>query len=415
MYFYDTCTLLKKYNEIFKRIHDESFVISNLTLMELENIKTSKNKDNEVKYKAKKVSQLLNYYYGQYECINYEKEWDRIYIDSNPVLLDNNDTRIVISAFVYSDAHPDVIFVTDDVNCNNIARSLGLTTNVLTQFHNININTGYLVRTCFSENEMNDIYDRIENNDNFGLLENQYLMVQQDNNIIDSFVYTKGKMRRVPFQSCNSKEFGEVKPLDAFQKIAIHSLKNNKLTMLRGTAGTGKSLLGLGYLFECLESNKIDKIIIFCNTVATKSSAKLGYYPGSRTEKLLDSQIGNFLASKLGSRIEVERMIHDETLILLPMSDIRGFDTTGMNAGIYITEAQNLDIELMKLALQRIGEDAICILDGDSETQVDLDIYSGENNGMRRVSEVFSGQPFYGEVTLPICHRSTIAAIADKM
>lgn len=108
-------------------------------------------------------------------------------------------------------------------------------------------------------------------------------------------------------------------------------------------------------------------------------------------------------------------MIHDETLILLPMSDIRGFDTTGMNAGIYITEAQNLDIELMKLALQRIGEDAICILDGDSETQVDLDIYSGENNGMRRVSEVFSGQPFYGEVTLPICHRSTIAAIADKM
>ena len=29
------------------------------------------------------------------------------------------------------------------------------------------------------------------------------------------------------------------------------------------------------------------------------------------------------------------------------MSDIRGFDTTGMKAGVYITEAQNLNIKLL--------------------------------------------------------------------
>ena len=97
------------------------------------------------------------------------------------------------------------------------------------------------------------------------------------------------------------------------------------------------------------------------------------------------------------------------------MSDIRGFDTTGMHAGVYITEAQNLDIELMKLALQRIGDDAVCILDGDSDTQVDLDLYAGVHNGMKRVSKIFKGQDFYGEVTLPICHRSKIAALAEKM
>ena len=32
-------------------------------------------------------------------------------------------------------------------------------------------------------------------------------------------------------------------------------------------------------------------------------------------------------------------MIADEELILLPMSDIRGFDTSGMRAGVYISEA----------------------------------------------------------------------------
>jgi len=49
--------------------------------------------------------------------------------------------------------------------------------------------------------------------------------------------------------------------------------------------------------------------------------------------------------------MEVERLVDEEKLVLLPMSDIRGYDTSGMRAGIYISEAQNLDIPLMKLAL----------------------------------------------------------------
>ena len=97
------------------------------------------------------------------------------------------------------------------------------------------------------------------------------------------------------------------------------------------------------------------------------------------------------------------------------MSDIRGYDTTGLKAGIYITEAQNLDIELMRLALQRIGEDSICILDGDSDAQVDLSIYAGNNNGMRRVSEIFRGDKVYGEVTLVNIYRSRIAQLAQMM
>ena len=97
------------------------------------------------------------------------------------------------------------------------------------------------------------------------------------------------------------------------------------------------------------------------------------------------------------------------------MSDIRGYDTTGMKAGIYITEAQNLDIELMRLALQRVGEDSICILDGDDQAQVDLSIYGGTNNGLRRVSEIFRGADFYGEVTLQKIHRSKIAELAQLM
>ena len=209
--------------------------------------------------------------------------------------------------------------------------------------------------------------------------------------------------------------FGKVKPMDAYQELAIDSFKSNKLTLIKGVAGTGKSLLSLAYLFKSLEEGQIDRIIIFCNTVATAGSAKLGYYPGNRTQKLLDSQIGNFLISKLGAREAVERLIEEGELILLPMSDIRGYDTSGMRAGIYITQAQNLSIQLLKLALQRIGQDSICILDGDNATQVDLGLYAGANNGMRRVSEVFKNQDFYGQVTLQVIHRSRIANIASQM
>jgi len=138
-------------------------------------------------------------------------------------------------------------------------------------------------------------------------------------------------------------------------------------------------------------------------------------YPGDKNAKLLDSQMGNFLISKIGDKIGVERLIDDGTIVLLPMADIRGYDTTGMKAGIYITEAQNMDIELMRLALQRIGDDCICILDGDSDAQVDLSLYSGTNNGLRRVSAVFRGHEIYGEIELPNIYRSEIANIAQRL
>ena len=121
--------------------------------------------------------------------------------------------------------------------------------------------------------------------------------------------------------------------------MAFDSLINNTITMIKGPAGTGKTHLSLSYLFYLLERDRISKIIIFCNTVATKNAARLGFYPGSRDEKLLDSQIGNLLASKLGDKIAVEQMIESGKLLLLPLSDIRGYDTSGMNAGIYISEA----------------------------------------------------------------------------
>lgn len=414
--FYDTCALLNQLQTAF----DDFFYISNITLKELENIKTSAIKDNDVKYRARRVLHLLDENRGRYEIIPYSNT-NPIPLQFQPLLFDNNDTKIILTAYdLQTERQDNVYFVTDDLACEFLAQQFGLQTKFLTAQEQ-ELYTGYLYFQAESDEQLATFYQDSAIKDSLTkdfLLPNQYLLVKDKNNeIVDIFKKENEELINLTnnHYECYSKMFGKIKPKDAYQKCALDSLQKNKITMLRGTAGTGKSYVALGYLFSLLEKGHIDRIIIFCNTVATMGSAKLGFYPGSRTEKLMDSQIGNFLSSKFGDSMAVEKLIANGQLILLPVSDIRGYDTSGTNAGIYITEAQNMDIELMKLALQRIGEDSICILDGDDRTQVDMSIYAGNNNGMKRVSEVFRGEDIYGEVTLQNIYRSKIASIADKM
>ena len=55
--FYDTCALLDLQEKAFNS--NEKFYISNITLIELEQIKTSGSKDEDTKYKARKLIHLL--------------------------------------------------------------------------------------------------------------------------------------------------------------------------------------------------------------------------------------------------------------------------------------------------------------------------------------------------------------------
>lgn len=411
MKFYDTCALLTSYKEIFNS--EEKFYISNITINELENIKTAFNKDENIKYDARQVLHLLEKYEDKYKIIIYRSSWDQWFNEYDLPI--TNDSKIIVSAFVT----PDSELVTNDLSCKAIAKSIKLKTSYQKQ-DNENEYTGFL-EIQLNEEELAEFYSNevFTLNNKYNLLLNQYLIIKDNLNInvVDTYKWTTKGYEKVPFRKTESKLFGKTvaKDKDIYQHIALDSLFSNQINMLRGPAGSGKSYLAFSYMFHLLEEGKISKIIVFCNTVATKGSAKLGFYPGSRTEKLMDSQIGNFLISKLGDRTAVERLIEDESLVLLPMSDIRGYDTSGMNAAVYITEAQNLDIELMKLALQRIGEDSICILDGDSNAQVDLAMYAGSNNGMRRVCEVFKGEEIFGTVTLQTIKRSKIAELADKL
>ena len=412
--FYDTSSLLIAGESIFEK--GEPFVISSITLKELENIKTSNNKDVETKYSARLLLRLLEENKDIYEVyVHTILEEAKI---AQKAFSINDDLRILSDAIAYdAKRRPDeTIFVTNDLCLAEIANLYFGKDCIEKIEEDKDYYTGYL-EVWPTEEELANFYQKLNYN-HYNLLKGQYLIIfDKDNKAIDKRVWDGDTYCPLSFESFKSDWFGTVRPYsgDPYQQLLCDSFMNNRITLVKGPAGTGKTLLSFAYLMSAMDKGIIDKIVVFCNTVATANSAKLGFYPGTRDEKLLDSQIGNLLSSKFGGRDGVEKLIEDNKLILLPLSDIRGYDTSGMNAGVYISEAQNLDRTLIKLALQRIGEDCICIIDGDEKTQVDDIHFSGNNNGIKRVSKVFRGQDIYCEVTLKNIYRSKISKIAENI
>ena len=117
----------------------------------------------------------------------------------------------------------------------------------------------------------------------FGLYVNQYVLIYNTNNeCVDYLCWTGTTHRNLNYEMFNSSYFGKVRPMkdDYYQMLLADSLTNNKITMAKGRAGSGKSYMSMAYLLNQLDRGKLDKIIVFCNTVATKGSAKLGLIMG---------------------------------------------------------------------------------------------------------------------------------------
>lgn len=271
--FYDTCSLLLKAGHIFDE-EDTTLVISSITLQELEDIKTSSKKDNDVKFAARKLTHELDEHFGEFEII--------VYV---PSLLENpdfnqyeptNDLKIISCANIANELWDDLIFVTNDLCCKNLALTL-LKCPIEKYITDTPDYTGYKI-ISLTEKQLLEFYENITKN-LYNLYIGQYLILKDPNgNTLDIRCWTGEDHRYINTKPIDSKWFGKISPYngDIFQKLAIDSLYNNQLTILRGPAGTGKSMLGLSFLFSQLERHTIDRIYIFCNPVATKDAAKLG-------------------------------------------------------------------------------------------------------------------------------------------
>ena len=379
-----------------------NYVISGFVIRELEKLKQSEN--NERSYKARLAVRKIEENADKLEFVleepkNEFSDYDNDYIDNRILTLCKQQ---------------GFSLMTGDLLLKMKARAVGV--EVVDVEEDEDDYKGY-VEVYMTDEEYTDFYQNRLDLNEFDLLVNQYLIIKDSltGDVLDALRFDGQYYVAVKTKGFKTNLFGSFKPYDYYQACVLDSLQNNQITTIKGKPGSGKSLIALNYAIQQIERGKYSKLICFVNPVASRNSAKLGYYPGTRDEKILDSAVGSMLASKFGDKYQVESMIANNQLLLLPFSDIRGFDTTGMNAICWIIESQNLDIDLMKLAIQRIGDDSKLIIDGDYNSQVDHSSYEGSNNGMRRVSQVFRGKEMYGEIELPIIYRSKIAAIVDEM
>lgn len=407
MRFFDTNILMSADDSFFK----EEFAVSAQTVIELEEIKTSSCKDEETKYKARKAARRL-----LLPTCTVVLDWNEIgEILEDAGLAIAPDTLILGSAkYLEESTGQPVVFYTKDILCFKTALMLGLDAKFVRD--KVDFYCGS-IDVSLDDIAMQDFYARPDYN-HFDMMIGQYAAIHDgEGNLVDIVRWNGEKNERIDQQALKSKMFGSVTAFkgDCRQVMAIDSLLRNRITMLSGKAASGKTYLALAYLYSLLDKREIDKIIVFANTVPVKNTATIGFLPGTRMEKLMESSIGNILSSKLGGKEGLVDALDRRKIEIYPACDIRGFDTSGMRAGVLVTEAQNTDAELLKLMLQRVGADSYCVIEGDYDTQVDSNAYAGERNGMKRLSQVFRGDPCYGEVKLNQIHRSHIAELADKM
>ena len=237
--FYDTCSLLEAQGQVFDT--EEKFYISNVTLHELEHIKTSGTKDEETKYKARKILHLLEENEDKYEVVLFTTDLLE-YLPSN--LPNTNDTQIIACAYsIFRTNLSDGLFHTRDLACRHLAKSIGLKVNSSTKEDEEY--TGFTVLYCDDE-LLNVFYsDYLQNNKNWlNLYNNQYLLLKDNTGkIIDKYKWCNNKYQKIQYQVAESRMFGRITPKDNddYQQIALDCLKNNQLSMLRGPSGSGKA------------------------------------------------------------------------------------------------------------------------------------------------------------------------------
>ena len=173
-------------------------------------------------------------------------------------------------------------------------------------------------------------------------------------------------------------------PQTEAQRCFLSSLRSNTLTIVRGSAGTGKTYVALAYAAELLRDHEIERIILTRPLVGVDGEeSKIGALPGTLQEKLQfwAMPMVDVLIERLGKGAFDYFLQHDKIRIV-PLAYLRG--SSFNDCFIHCTEAQNTSPSQIKMLLTRVGENAQVVLDGDPQ-QSDLKKLSGLEDACARL------------------------------
>jgi phosphate starvation-inducible PhoH-like protein len=169
------------------------------------------------------------------------------------------------------------------------------------------------------------------------------------------------------YLSINEKKTIEDKytsPKNSSQEEYVRKLKikQRKIIVATGPAGTGKTLFATEFGIKNFFMNNVEKIIFTRPSVSVDED--LGYLPGTLEEKMAPwvRPIYDILYRFIHPK-EVTQLLEDKTIEIAPLGYMRG--RTFKNAWIIADEMQNSTVAQMKMLLTRLGENSRLVITGD--------------------------------------------------
>ena len=349
--FYDSNALLNLQEKAF--VKDECFLISDITLKEIENIKTSLRKDEEIKYKARKLSKLLKLHRNDntYKIIM-QGRFKRNYKLWKNQLEKENDNIIIIDAL--SCNHKDMVFVTDDTNCYNIATNLGLKVDDLKD-DDKNIYKGYRLL----KGNTVDINEALYNPDSLKMNVNEYLVIYNTDDDTEREMRFDGEN----FVKLHLPDSRFIKGKNALQRCALDMLTNPNITTcaILGGYGSGKTYVAMQMALYAVEKKGNQSSILGVREVLGEGK-DIGFLPGDLQEK-----VGNFflpLVQQLDDGEQgLDKLQEQGKLQMTVPYFMKG--TTYDSTIMLCDEAEDLTEKQIKLIGTRVGKDSRIFLAGD--------------------------------------------------
>lgn len=152
------------------------------------------------------------------------------------------------------------------------------------------------------------------------------------------------------------------------QQDMVRAYFESDLIFAVGPAGTGKTYIAIALAVRALKNREIRRIIL--TRPAVEAGERLGFLPGDLKDKL-DPYLQP-LYDALGDMIPPRRLqefMADGIIQIAPLAYMRG--RTLDKACVILDEAQNTNLNQLKMFLTRMGCDAKFIVTGDA-SQVDL-------------------------------------------
>ena len=383
--------------------------ISPIVISELEKIKTSSNKDNQIKFLARQaVDRIISSNDIMWSIVS-QKKIDKL-LKQYCFLQDIPDHRLICEALiVMEEIDSNVVFVTSDGAQALFVKELP---QLKLEFYRPDKPeekedycgwgkywpTAEQFETLYTSPEFNILNAKI--NEFCELFEGDEL---KDILIWNGDYYTKLKYKSIKNNFLNTT----IHPLNLEQKMAFHLLQDETIPvkLLIGPPGTGKDILMILHALDAIQRGEKEKIIFIRNLIPFKDAPEIGFLSGSLSEKI---QWGLGPISSLLGEAGLEQYQEQGIIEAMNLGFIRGCSWD--NTIIYVSEGQNITGGGYKLLVSRCGKNSELWVNGDI-LQTDKKQFE-ENNGLNRLIDSLGGNKQFGVVKLLKTERSPVAELA---